>query len=301
MDVLVTGATGFMGRHLVRFLTRQSGLELWCISRNGGQVDGIHVDSVDLTSYEEVAQWHRNKPIIDTIFHLAALIPSSSESSESDDMFFNNLLMMKNIISLGVSDKSSIVNISSSSIYSMDNNVPLTEDMLPQPDNLYSLSKYTGELLCDIAHMRYGISAANLRISAPYGPCQKVQTVINVFLRAALESREITVFGSGNRTQDFTYIDDVIQAIWLACRKKASGAYNIASGKAVTMCELAKTVLHVEPQSKSEIVYSGTPDSQETCRGVFSIEKARNVLGYVPQTSLENGLLHCMDAMKNGG
>jgi len=301
MEVLVTGATGFIGKHLIRFLLRQSSLELWCVSRNGGEVDNVHVDAVDLTSADEVAEWRRNKPNFDTIFHLAALVPSSSGSSETYEMFLRNIHMMKNVLALAISDKSSVVNISSSSIYSMDNDVQLTEDMLPQPDNLYSLSKYVCELLCDIAHMRYGISAANLRISAPYGPCQKVQTVINVFLSAALESTEITLFGSGNRTQDFTYIDDVIQAIWLACRKKASGVFNIASGTSVTMCELAKAVLYIEPQSKSEIVYSGRQDPQETCRGIFSIEKARNVLGYVPQTSLEEGLLHCMDAVKNGG
>ena len=91
------------------------------------------------------------------------------------------------------------------------------------------------------------------------------------------------------------------QAMWSACKKKASGVYNIASGKSVTMCELAKTVLSVEPQSKSKIVYSGTPDSQETYRGEFSIEKAQDSLGYVPRTPLEKGLLHCLDAMKNGG
>lgn len=300
MEILVTGATGFIGKHLVRFLKRQSGLGLWCISRNGGQVDGIHVDSVDLTSAEEVAEWHRNKPVFDTIFHLAALIPSSFESSEDDELYFDNIHMMHNILSLAISDKSSIVYISSSSVYSADN-VPLTEDMVPQPDNMYSLSKYVGELLCNIAYMRYGLSTAILRISAPYGPSQKAQTVINIFLRAALESRDISVYGSGNRTQDFTYIDDVIQAMWLACRKKASGVYNIASGKPVTMYELAKTVLSVEPQSKSKILYSGTPDSQETYRGVFSIEKAQDILGYLPGTTLEKGLLHCLDAMKRGG
>lgn len=301
MEVLVTGATGFIGKHLVRFLLQQSGLGLWCISRNGGQVDSIHVDGVDLTSAEEVTEWHRNKPDFDTIFHLAALIPSSSESSEADELFLNNIYMMQNMLSLAISDKSTIVNISSTSVYSTDNDVPLTEDMIPQPDNLYSLSKYVCELLCNIAHMRYGLSTANLRISAPYGSCQKARTVINIFLRAALESRDITLYGSGNRTQDFTYIDDVVQAMWLAFRKKASGVYNIASGKAITMCELAKTVLSVEPQSKSKIVYSGTPDSQETYRGMFSIEKAQDNLDYVPQTSLEKGLLHCLDAMKKGG
>ena len=301
MDVLVTGATGFIGKHLVRFLAKQSGFGLWCISKGGGQVDRIHVDSVDLTSAEEVAQWSRNKPAFDTIFHLAALVPSSFELSKADELFLYNISMTQNMLSLAISDKSSIVNISSSSVYSASNDVPLTEDTIPQPDNLYSLSKYICELLCNIAHMRYGLSAANLRISAPYGPSQRAQTVINVFLRAALESKDITLYGSGNRTQDFTYIDDVVQSIWLAFQKKTSGAYNIASGKSVTMCELAKTVLSVEPQSKSKIVYSGTPDSQENNRGEFSTEKARNILDYMPQTSLEKGLLHCLDAMKNGG
>ncbi len=301
MDVLITGATGFIGKHLVRFLMRQSGLELWCISRNGGQVDSVHVDSVDLTSAEKVAEWRKDKPVFDTIFHLAASIPSSFKSSEADESFLDNIYMMQNTIAIAIPDNSSIIYTSSSSVYCTENTIPLTEDLIPQPNNPYSLSKYVGELLLDIAHIRYGLSTSSLRVSAPYGPYQKARTVINIFLRAVFESRNITLYGSGNRTQDFTYVDDVLQAIWLAFQKKASGVYNIASGNSITMSELAKTVLSVEQESKSRIIYSDTADSQENYRVEYSIEKALNILHYAPRTSLTKGLQHCLDAMKVGG
>jgi UDP-glucose 4-epimerase len=300
MEVLVTGATGFIGRNLVRFLLKQSGIRLFCISRNGGMIENVHVESVDMTSREEVKKWSMNKPDFKSIFNLAASIPSSSETSGSYELFQGNIAIMNNVLELAISGKSSIINASSSSVYGRGKIIPLTENIIPQPDNMYSLSKYVCELLCNIAHKQHGIPVANLRISAPYGPLQKSQTVINIFLKSVMESRDIEIYGSGNRTQDFTYIDDIVNAMWLACDSKVSGTFNIASGRSVTMSKLAKRVLAVEKNSRSRISYSGIPDNQETYRGEYSIDKARDTLGYKPQTPLGKGLLNCLEAMKSG-
>ena len=298
--VLVTGATGFLGRHLVRFLAERSGLTVWGISRGGGQVGNVRVEPVDLSAREDVATWRHGKPIFNAVFHLAAIVPTSFDSTEAKASFLANVIMTQNALSLAVRDEATFIYASSTSVYGVNRNIPLTEDMLPRPDNLYSLGKYVGKGLCEVAHIRHGLAATALRICAPYGPQQRTRTVVNIFLRAALQSRDLTLYGIGERMQDFTYVSDIVQAFWLAYEKRAYGVYNIASGQPVTMHELAETVLSVVTDTKSRIIFSGQPDPQESYRGVFAIEKARCELGYEPRTTLAEGLRACLTAMLEG-
>jgi len=102
------------------------------------------------------------------------------------------------------------------------------------------------------------------------------------------------LFGTGSRTQDFVYVDDVVQAMWEAYQQRACGIYNIASGQPVSMRELAKIVCDLVPDTKSKIIFSEKPDPQESYRGVFSIEKAKSDFGYLPKTNLRDGLRKCL-------
>jgi nucleoside-diphosphate-sugar epimerase len=293
----VTGATGFLGRHLIRFLLREPDLHIVGVSKNGGHVEDFRVNRLDLSSPDEVTAWRNGKPTFDTIFHLAAIIPVSFYSVGAEQSFFDNLHVTQNVLSIAISDRASFIYTSSTSIYGANENLPLAESTSPRPDNAYSLGKYVGELLCDIAHLRYSISTTVLRLAAPYGPFQTAPTVINIFLKAALENGDLSLFGSGNRTQDFTFVDDVIQALWLAYKKRKAGVYNIASGHPITMRDLAEAVLSVVPGTQSKITSSGRLDPQEGYRGIFSIEKAKYELGYQPRTSLPEGLGACLAAM----
>jgi UDP-glucose 4-epimerase len=296
-NILVTGATGFLGKHLVQFLLKQPDLLIVGVSKHGGQIGDLQIDALDLSSPQKVMAWRIGKPTFDAIFDLAAIIPMSFCSAEAEQSFFENLSITRNALSIAISDRASFIYTSSTSIYGVYENVPLLEGTLPQPDNIYALAKYVGELLCNIAHGRHGISTTILRINAPYGPFQAVPTVINSFLKAALENRDLTVLGSGGRVQDFAFIGDVVQALWLAYRKQGTGVYNIAGGQPISMRDLAATVLSVVRETQSRIAYPGLLDPQEEYRGVFSIEKARDELGYEPQTSLSEGLRACLAAM----
>jgi UDP-glucose 4-epimerase len=299
ISVLVTGATGFLGKHLIQFLKEQSDICVFGISKRGGMVGDVAVQSVDLSVDDEVSVWQKETPAFDTVFHLAAFVPTSFYSTDAEQSFFRNLHMTQNALSVAISNRAPFIYASSCSVYGTSEAVPITENTLPRPDNLYSVGKYVGELMCGVANARQGIRTTILRINAPYGPSYAAPTVINIFLRAALESKDITLLGSGERTQDFTYIGDVVQALWLAFRKKETGIYNIAGGQPVTMRQLAETVLDVVPRTRSKIRYAERPDTQEGYHGVFAIEKARRGLGYEPRTSLREGLQACLAAMRD--
>lgn len=292
----MTGATGFLGRHLLPFLAAQPGIKVWAVSNHGGQVGDIAVDAVDLTSKEDFSAWYENKPGFAAIFHLAAAIPASFDTTDLETLFLPNLLINSNTCDKAILDKAVLIYTSSSSLYGSNPSCPCHEEMLVSPDNWYSLAKYFGELLGQMSHQRSGLQACSLRISAPYGPGQKTRSVINIFLEAALNSRDLVLFGSGERSQDFTYVADVLQAMWLAFQKGASGVYNVASGHPTSMRQLAESVLSLVPSTKSKITFSGQDDPQENYRGEFAIDKARRELGYNPLTTIQDGLKACLQA-----
>lgn len=280
-NILITGATGFIGRHLMEFLSERPLLNLWGISLHGGEVNGIAVDALDLDDYDSFYQWLKDKPRFDGIFHLASHVPPSFYDLDPEIYFFKNLRIAYNVMLLAERYHAFIVYASST----------ITNC---KPNNWYSFGKYVGELMPGVM----GVSVVNLRISAPYGPGQTSKTVINKFVENALLSRDIEIYGSGNRSQNFTYIDDVVSAMWLAHLNPSDAVYDIASDKSYSMNDLAQLILSLIPESKSKIIHSGKPDPQEDYRGIFKIEKTQKELGYKPKFTITDGLMECLKHKK---
>lgn len=285
--ILVTGATGFIGSAIFRRL-KADGYAVDGISLHGGEVDGEVISPVDITSEEALASYVKGKPY-KAIFHIAACIPASFNSPESENCFYPNIYSVKNILKLMSKKKDChVLYASSASVYGSNQEIPLSEMSVPMPDNYYSLSKYIGELLCQLYNR--SISITVLRISSPYGPGYKRQTVINIFCREAIRSHDLRLFGSGERSQDFVYIDDIVDAFVLSFKTRCTGIFNISSGVSISMHELAKLVVSLVPLSKSKIVFSEQPDPKEDFRGIYSLDNASKVLGFLPRINIEEGL-----------
>jgi nucleoside-diphosphate-sugar epimerase len=296
--VLVTGATGFIGRHVVRRLKSEV-LDVYGISRNGGIIDNIIVDPVNLADAKQLENWQQGKKL-DAIIHTAAQIPDSFTGSDAQACFLANISAMLNILRLAISYQCHLVYTSSTSVYgTMQGNDQAVTEAYAHPDNFYSSSKYIGDLLCQQMAQSDGLSYTSLRISAPYGPGCKRPTVVNIFLKSALAGQNITLYGSGERTQDFTHINDVVEAIWLGLSKRQLGIFNIASGMPVSMKTLAQTVLDVIPESSSSIIHSAEPDPQEHYRAMFSIDKAHQELSWSPKVNLSEGLQATAEVLKH--
>jgi len=210
----------------------------------------------------------------------------------------HNLRMTENILTLAGAYGSSLVYASSSSVYGSRTATPISEDTRACPDNPYSAGKLSGEELIAASCERDGLRAASLRIAAPYGPNQPKKTVIHFFLDAAVNGRDLFVYGSGNRTQDFTFVDDVAEACWLALQHRAVGAFNVSGGQPVTMRQLAELAIECVGADTSRIIVGSHSDPQEDYRGIFSIEKARHQLGFEPHVSLREGLMRCAAAFR---
>jgi UDP-glucose 4-epimerase len=173
-----------------------------------------------------------------------------------------------------------------------------TESADPKPVGPYVAQKVQSEKFGQALLLNNGINFISLRISAPYGPGQKSRTVLNIFIERALKGLALLYHGTGSRQQTFTHIDDVVHAFDRAIESGASGIFNIAGSEFVTVKQLADLVVSIIPNCASEVRPSEIKDPQEGATAMFSITKARQILGWRPTVSLKTGLTSCIQGKR---
>lgn len=287
--VAILGATGFIGKAATS-LFLEEGIDIVACSNKEGTINDLPVDQVDISKEGALSQWLKDKDI-DAIIYLSSMIPKSFSDADWD-LFYYNLMMHKQVLDYWKRHKCHLIYASSCSVYGSRSPIPRKEENAAFPDNYYSISKLVGEALF-YQESQKGLPLTILRINAPYGMNTRRKTVINIFLESALKGKNLILFGNGNRQQDFIYVLDVARAFWISYLNKKYGIYNIASGKMVTMKELANIITNLT-KSPSKIIYSGEPDLQEGFQVDIDISKARNELGFLPEYSLEDGLKDCI-------
>jgi nucleoside-diphosphate-sugar epimerase len=285
-NVLVTGATGFVGRHLVELLRAQPGVRVRALSRRGGAVGSTPVDVVDLAEPGALEAWGAGEPRLEAIFHLAAELPDSG-ASDGEAILARNVAATRAALSLAERHGAFMIYASSAFIYKPGDGVPIEESQPPLPSSLYHESKWIGEKLCRELRRVPGVQ---LRIGAVYGAGQLARTVLTIFISRARASQDLLVHGSGRRSQDFVHVSDVVQAMWQAFQAKSEGPFNVASGTSIAMWDLAHLVRSCVPGCDSAVRYSGAPDPQDDVRWAFSIARAREQFGFAPAVRLEDGI-----------
>lgn len=273
--ILITGATGFIGQHVFRLL-QTAGFIVTGISFDGGKIDSVKILKLDLCQAAKVARFFK-KNHFDAVIHLAARVPKPDNEHDQKLSLIENTTSTLNILEeFRKSRAGKFVYASGISV-------------VAQPESLYVISKYFGEILSEYYQKKFKNNIIILRISAPYGPGQSPNNVIPIFIRAALDSKDIHIFGSGRRLQDFIYISDVARAFLAAIEHNVSGIYNIGSGQSTSTLSLAKIILKNIPQSQSKVVFSGK-DPQENYRLKVNINKTKKKLKFSPKIMIEEGI-----------
>ena len=285
-SVLISGASGYIGGVIAA--------KLHSYARNVFQIDktGIGTPSntvipVDLTEPNAL----ENIPVsdsIDIIIHVAAILPGQMPDI---DILLSNQLMTHNLLEWGIRKNiKQFLFASTCNIYGYKDS-PCEETRYPDPDNLYGVSKLACEQLITTMTKNTGIVPCILRISAPYGPNQRINTVVKHFVTTAASSKQpITLMGSGKRSQDFVFESDVANAFILAMAYEASGIFNLGGAQTISMKELAELTLRIFNRDVSSgIVFSGE-DPQENYQGIFPIHAARDSFGYAALMSIEEGV-----------
>ena len=292
MNILVTGATGFIGSHLCQELI-QRGHHVFALSRSGrtGNIESLlphkefHLEIGDIQDTDLMRNIIKDNRI-KTIFHLAAQLPNDSDINNPLLGFDTNARGTLSVLNAAYLDVDKFIYSSTMSVYAEPPQyLPVDESHPVQPSTIYSVAKLAGELCCNLYSRAMDIVV--LRYSGAYGRGERESNAIPTFINQALNNRPITIHGAGTLTSDFVYIDDVVQGTLLAWENNKPGVYNIGSGQEISVTELAKRIINIT-NSKSEAVLTDK-DTERPFRFFLDITKAQKVLGYSPR-SLDEGL-----------
>lgn len=302
MNILITGGAGFIGSHLAEKLAKKNEVVIldnldpyYNISIKKKNVKiaenkGAKFIMGDITDYDFLEKIIKEEDI-EIVFHESAR-PGVRYSV--DDPFLPNkvnVLGTLNILKSSVnSNVKKVINASSSSVYGKVEYLPFDEKHPIQPISPYGVSKLAAEHYCRVFYELYGLKTISLRYFTVYGPRMRPDLAIPIFTRSILNNKPPVIFGDGEKTRDFTYISDIIDAnLELLGSNKADGEIlNIGSGRRVTinyMCDTLKNLL--DSVIKSEYVDPVKGDARDT---LANIDKAEKLIGYEPKTSLEEGL-----------
>lgn len=298
--VLVTGGAGFIGSHLVRRLL-SDGYQVRVLDNyaTGKRANLEEVgDAIELIegSVADAATANRAVQGVTTVFHQAA-IPSVPRSI-SDPLQSNHDNVTGTLTLLVAARDGGVtrfVYAASSSAYGDTPTLPKVETMRSDPLSPYAVAKLAGEGYCRAFHRVYGLETVALRYFNIFGPRQDplslYAAVVPRFITALLEDREITIFGDGEHSRDFTYVANAVEANMRAMTAPDVGGEvcNIACGVRFTLNQLVATlseIIGVAPRVRYASRKAG--DVQHS---LADIRRAHSLLGYVPQVPFYEGLV----------
>ncbi|MDH4117636.1 MAG: SDR family oxidoreductase [Acidimicrobiia bacterium] len=299
MQALVTGGGGFIGSNIARaLLERGDSVRVVDDFSTGREVnlEGVDVEVVR-GSIEDRDTVDRAMRDVEVVFHQAALPSVKRSVDDPGRTHAVNATGTLNVLDAArAAGVRRFVYASSSSAYGDTPVLPKREDMVPSPLSPYAVSKLAGEHYCKAFTKVYGLECVALRYFNVYGPRQDptshYSAVIPLFATALLTGATPTVFGDGEQTRDFTYIDNVVRANLLAAEagpQVAGEAMNIACGERVSLNELLSAIAEVVGLEDFEAVYRD-PRPGDVRDSLADITKAQTLIGYVPEVRLSEGL-----------
>jgi nucleoside-diphosphate-sugar epimerase len=296
---LVTGGAGFIGSHLAEELVRRDHQvravdDLSTGARRNLDAVASQVDFVE-GDLCEMAVCRAAVAGVDYVLHQAA-IPSVPRSVQDPltshranvDAALNVLIAARDA---GVKR---LVYAGSSSVYGDTPTLPKREDMPPGPLSPYALQKLVAEQYCRMFTRLYGFETVTIRYFNVFGPRQNPGSpysgVISLFSAALLQGRRPVIYGDGEQTRDFTYVANVVDGVLRACKapRVAGDVINVATGARISLNDLLHSMNRLLG-TRLEAVYL-EPRAGDVRDSQADITKARDLLGYVPHASLDEGL-----------
>lgn len=295
MRVCVTGGAGFIGSHLVDRLIALGHTVLVIDNLTTGVREFVNPKAVfiemDVRDANIESIFADFKPQV--VFHEAAqtMVPASMENPKMDcDV---NLLGLVNILEAARKHKvEHFLMPSSAAVYGDLDTLPLTEDMIGKPTSFYGLTKLTGEGYLRIYEQAFGLKTVCFRYSNVYGPRQGdggEGGVISIFTRLINEGQGLTIFGDGEQTRDFIYVDDVVEAnIKAMNHPELTGVYNISTN---TSTSVNKLVSYFKSISNKDLpVYYEAERTGDIRHSRLCNQKATVDFDFLATVDLERGL-----------
>lgn len=298
MKYLVTGGAGFIGSNLSRRLLEQGHTVRVLDNFSSGRAENLAdiIDSVELIEGDIRDYWTVTQAVkgVDYVLHQAALpsVPRSVKNPlTSNEVNINGTLHI--LEAARVAGVKKLAMASSSSVYGESEVLPKHEEMTPSPLSPYAITKLTNEHYCRVYWQLYKFPTVCLRYFNIFGPHQdpnsEYAAVIPKFITALVEKRSPVVFGDGEQSRDFTYIDNCVEANLLAISndKIVGEAYNVACGGRFTLNQLLdklREIIGVDTPAKYD------PPRPGDIRHSYADVSKLGAFGYNPKISFEEGL-----------
>jgi UDP-glucose 4-epimerase len=310
-NILVTGAAGFIGSHLTEFIIQKGNRVIGLDNLSYGALQNLS-SMLGHSEFEFIQGDVRDFELllglgsqVDAIIHLAAYkIPRYGNALATLEV---NVKGIENVLKVSRKVGCRVVFASTSDVYGKNPNLPYSEnsDFYMGPPQIqrwsYAISKMLGEHLCFIYSKEHHVQMTILRYFGSYGPRQNLTWwggPQSIFIDCALKNRPMPIHGDGLQTRSFTYIQDTIEGSYQALEKREAigKAINIGNVEEITILELGKKIWNLirgreEPQIEF-IPYRQFPGRYEDVRRrVPEIRLAKEILGFIPKTSIDEGLI----------
>ena len=296
MKILVTGGSGFIASHLVNHLL-DSGHKIKILDLKEPHIKHKNLEFVKKSILDNIIQDING---CDAVFHFAALLGVDNSDRRPLDTMKVNLEGSVNVFKSALeADVKRLVFSSSSEVYGEPRELPIKEDSVKGPVSTYGVSKLASEIYAKAFNQELWADIKIVRFFNVYGPGQESNWVVPIFINKALRNEPITVFGNGNQTRCFTYVEDIADGVLKVFEKGKTGeAYNIGNNQPTTIFELAQIVKEIT-KSKSEIIKLGF--GRETRLKEREIEyripdiSKMKALGWEPKTMIKDGVTKILE------
>lgn len=296
--VLVTGGAGFIGSQLVKRLVHDGyDVVVADILLRGNKIDqdtlkNCNFQKADVRDQDKMMQLTKG---CSKIFHFAAVLGVDVVADNPVETMDTEVIGMQNIANAAITNGiNKIIYASTSGIYGYSAiKQSGGENIIVDPRTSYAIAKRYNEIYLGAQNDEKGLDSVSLRFFNVYGKEQDNRMVIPRFSEQAKEGRDLTVFGNGKQTRDFTFVDDAVEAtVRLSKNMVGSEIYNIANGRETTILELAENIVEMLG-SESKIKLIESPKKRydyEVERRVGNSEKLFKKTGFKPEIGLKEGL-----------
>jgi len=289
MRIVVTGAAGFLGRHVARHF-RDAGWDVTGFDVAAFEEPGVEFLQGDLTDGNSVDSAIKDAAVVAHIGAIGDVYLAGSQPTLAAEV---NVVGTSNVVEAAIRHRARVVYASTWEVYGDPISEPIDESHPTMPDHPYSITKLAGEsLLLAATHLR-GLSSVALRLGTAYGSGLRPNSVFQLFLSKARAREPITIQGDGSQGRQFTHASDIARAFELAAHSEAAGIpINVVADQNVSIKELAELIIASHP---TEISF-GPPRAGDVPPAKVSNQRAKEILGWSPQVSFESG----MDELTSG-
>lgn len=297
--IIVTGGAGFIGSNITETLASENEVIVIDDLSTGYKKNIDHLINENKIRFVEgsicdIDLLQKEFSGIDVVFHQAAIpsVPRSvSDPLQSNHANINGTLNV--LVAARDNEVDKVVYASSSSVYGDSPTLPKHEEMTPNPLSPYAVNKLAAEYYCKVFTGVFGLKTVALRYFNVFGPRQdptsEYAAVIPKFIRLISEGKSPVIYGDGEQSRDFTFIDNVVQAnIKAAEHESVTGVFNAACGEKMTVNQLAKELMSIIGKNV-EVTYE-PPRPGDIKHSLADSSKAKEAFGFDPTVSIKEGL-----------